>query len=125
MHASQNSTLLARIVRVVVTCASLLLIACTTVGSEYTSQPIQRIALLSPGMSKQEVTQVMGQPARVEFSGAKDAWHYCRTGDRADEFAVVLFMDGKVTGASNYLVTLADTGGATGDCSKFVRSVFR
>ena len=76
-------------------------------------------------MSKQEVTEVMGLPARTEFSGVKEAWHFCRTGAGADEFAVVLFSDGKVVGAKNYNVTLSDTGGATGDCAKFVRSVFR
>jgi len=90
----------------------------------YTSQSVQRISSLSPGMSKQEVAQIMGSPARTEFSGVKEAWHFCRTGRSVDEFAVVMFSDGKVSGARNYNVTLADTGGATGDCSKFVRSVF-
>jgi len=99
------------------------LAGCATIES--TQQPVERIARLSPGMSKQEVTHVMGSPVRTEFSGAREAWHFCRTGAGSDEFAVVLFADGRVSAARNYNVTLADTGGATGDCSKFVRSVFR
>lgn len=98
---------------------------CAITGSETTQQPVQKIAFLNPGMSKQEVAQVMGMPARTEFSGSKEAWHFCRTGSSSDEFAVVFFSEGKVAAAKNYTVTLADTGGATGDCSRFVRSVFR
>ena len=90
-----------------------------------TSQPVQMIALLKPGMSKEAVAQVMGLPVRTEFAGTKEAWHFCRTGPGVDEFAVVFFSDGKVTAARNYNVTLADTGGVTGDCSKFVRSTFK
>ena len=101
------------------------LAGCVTTGGYYTQQPVQKIALLNPGMSKQEVAQVMGTPARTEFAGSREAWHFCRTGDSSDEFAVVVFSDGKVVAAKNYTVTLADTGGATGDCSRFVRSVFR
>lgn len=103
-----------------------LLIGCATKGRSYsTQQPVQKIALLNPGMTKEDVAQVMGMPARTEFSGSREAWHFCRTGRGSDEFAVVVFSDGKVAAAKNYTVTLADTGGATGDCSRFVRSVFR
>ena len=112
--------------------AAAFLLGCAALGGDayapqptFTAQPVEKIALLNPGMSKQEVAQVMGLPVRTEFSSTKEAWHFCRTGSGADEFAVVLFSDGKVSAARNYNVTLADTGGATGDCSKFVRSVFR
>ncbi len=116
-----------RIISTVLTIlATAVLAGCVTTGGSYsTQQPVQKIALLNPGMSKQEVIQVMGTPARTEFSGSREAWHFCRTGSGSDEFAVVAFSDGKVTAAKNYTVTLADTGGATGDCSQFVRSVFR
>lgn len=90
----------------------------------WTSQPVERIAALGRGMSQRQVTNVMGEPARREFSGEREAWHYCRTGIGADEFAVVLFSRGVVEAAKNYNVTVAQTGGATGDCSKFVRSIF-
>lgn len=106
--------------------ATVVLAGCVTTGGSYsTQQPVQKIALLNSGMSKQAVTQIMGMPARTEFAGSREAWHFCRTGRGSDEFAVVVFSDGKVAAAKNYTVTLADTGGATGDCSRFVRSVFR
>ena len=106
--------------------ATAALVGCvTTGGGSSTQQPVQKIAFLNPGMSKQEVAHVMGTPARTEFAGSKEAWHFCRTGRGSDEFAVIVFTDGKVTAAKNYTVTLADTGGATGDCSRFVRSVLR
>jgi outer membrane protein assembly factor BamE (lipoprotein component of BamABCDE complex) len=106
--------------------ASSILATAVLIGCATTDQPVEKIALLSPGMSKQDVSQVMGTPARTEFSESREAWHFCRTGyGSADEFAVVVFSDGKVVAAKNYTVTLADTGGARGDCSRFVRSVFR
>lgn len=105
--------------------ATAVLAGCVSAGGYLTQQPVQRISLLKPGMSKPEVSHVMGMPARTEFSGTREAWHYCRTGITSDEFAVVIFSDGKVTAARNYTVTLADTGGATGDCSRFARSVLQ
>lgn len=101
------------------------LAGCVAGAGYLTQQPVQRISLLKPGMSKPEVSQVMGMPVRTEFSGTTEAWRFCRTGVKLDEFAVVIFSDGKVTAARNYTITLADTGGATGDCSRFVRSVLR
>ncbi len=65
----------------------------------------------------------MGTPAKVEFSGENKALHYCSTGYGSDEYAVVILTSGKVVAAKNYTVTLRDTGGATGDCSRFVKSV--
>ena len=110
----------------ILTIATTALTGCVTLGSSNsTQQPVQKIAYLSSGMTKQDVLRVMGAPARTEFAGSREAWHFCRTGESADEFAVVMIADGKVTAARNYTVTLADTGGATGDCSKFVRSAFR
>lgn len=115
-----------RITYSVLTILATVLAGCVTTGGAYsTQQPVEKIALLNPGMSKQDVAQIIGMPARTEFSGSKEAWHFCRTGSSSDEFAVVVFSDGKVTAAKNYTVTLADTGGATGDCSRFVRSVLR
>lgn len=111
-----------RLIWLLVIGASMLTTACTAFR---TRQPVQNISSLSPGMSKQDVAQVMGMPARTEFSSSTEAWHFCRTGYGSDEFVVVIFMGGKVVQARNYYVTLADTGGATGDCSKFTRSVFR
>lgn len=98
----------------------LLLASC---ASMYTQQNVRNISLLEPGMSQDGVLEIMGAPAKIEFSGDNKALHYCSTGYGSDEFAVVILMSGKVVAATNYTVTLSDTGGATGDCSRFVKSV--
>ncbi len=105
---------------------SLLLIAIlllSSCASMYTQQNVRNIALLEPGMPASQVIQIMGQPAKLEFSGNNKAMHYCSTGYGSDEYAVVILTSGKVVAAKNYTVTLSDTGGATGDCSRFVKSV--
>ena len=94
------------------------------IDRDYTRQPVQKIALLSEGMSKNDVNQILGMPVKTEFNGPTEAWHFCRTGTGVDEFSLVIFSRGKVSSTKNYSVTLADTGGVTGDCSKFVRSAF-
>lgn len=91
---------------------------------QQTRQAVERIAMLNSGMSKEAVSRVMGLPVRTEFSGQKEAWHFCRTGEGSDEFAVVVFSEGKVVAAKNYNASIAQNGGAVGDCSKFVRSIF-
>ena len=108
-----------------ITFVFILITGCVSVNRQsFTYQPVQNIAMLNAGLSKQDVKQVMGLPVRTEFSGSQEAWHYCRTGEGSDEYAVVMFSDGKVVSAKNYNLSAADSGGATGDCSKFVRSVF-
>jgi hypothetical protein len=92
-------------------------------ASMYTQQNVRSIALLESGMPVSQVIQIMGQPAKLEFSGKNKAIHYCSTGYGSDEYAVVILTAGKVVAAKNYTVTLRDTGGATGDCSRFVKSV--
>lgn len=65
----------------------------------------------------------MGEPAKVEFSLDNKAMHYCSTGGSSDEFAVVMISSKKVVATKFYIVTVADVDGATGDCSRFVKSV--
>lgn len=89
----------------------------------YTQQDVKKISLLKPGMSQDQVVAIMGEPAKVEFSKQNKALHYCSTGYGSDEYAVVVLTSGEVVAAKNYTVTLSDTGGATGDCSRFVKSV--
>jgi CHAT domain-containing protein/outer membrane protein assembly factor BamE (lipoprotein component of BamABCDE complex) len=89
----------------------------------YTQQPIQNSFKLSPGMTKNEVQQIMGHPAKSEFSGSMMVWHYCRTGYKVDNHVSVFFDNDKVTQVKNYSVTIRDTGGVTGDCTNFIRSV--
>jgi outer membrane protein assembly factor BamE (lipoprotein component of BamABCDE complex) len=95
--------------------------------TSYTSQDISLGLGLSPGMSKEEVLEIMGSPAKNDFDKGVEEWHYCKTGvsyfggSPSDDFVAVFFDSGKVVAMRNYNVTLRDTGGATGDCSKFIR----
>jgi hypothetical protein len=76
---------------------------------------------LSPGMTKSEVKAIMGPPVKSDFYKNVEEWHYCKTGMTSDEFLALFFHDGKLIAKLNYTVTLADTRGATGSCSKFIK----
>ena len=39
----------------------------------------------------------------------------------SDEFIALFFFEGKLIEKLNYTVTLADAGGATGSCEKFIK----
>ena len=77
--------------------------------------------LVSEGMTKQEVIEIMGNPVASEFSEGIEEFHYCATGYNADKFVAFFFKNGKVVSKTTYNVTLSDVGGATGNCSKFVK----
>ena len=76
---------------------------------------------LSPGMTKSEVEAIMGTPVKSDFHKNVEEWHYCKTGMSADEFLALFFYEGKLIEKLNYTVTIADTGGAFGSCSKFIK----
>lgn len=76
---------------------------------------------LSPGMTKAEVEAIMGPPTKSDFKQNVEEWHYCKTGMSSDEFLALFFYEGKLIEKLNYTVTLADTRGATGSCSKFIK----
>lgn len=76
---------------------------------------------LSPGMTKTEVEGIMGPPTKSDFKQNIEEWHYCKTGMGSDEFLALFFHDGKLIEKLNYTVTLSDTKGATGSCSKFIK----
>lgn len=76
---------------------------------------------LSPGMTKSEVEAIMGTPVKSDFYKNVEEWHYCKTGMSADEFLALFFYEGKLIEKLNYTVTIADTGGAFGSCSKFIK----
>ena len=76
---------------------------------------------LSPGMTKVEVLQIMGPPAKSDFSRNVEEWHYCRTGTSSDEFLALFFYEDELLEKVNYTVTLADTRGATGSCERFIK----
>ncbi|HEX5360363.1 MAG TPA: outer membrane protein assembly factor BamE [Fluviicoccus sp.] len=71
--------------------------------------PITQISRLEPGMSKETVRRMLGEPAKAEFNSRADAWHYCRSGKTAHEFAVVTFYDGKVTTARLLTANVEDS----------------
>ena len=77
--------------------------------------------LISPGMSKSEVLDIMGQPVASEFEKNVEEWHYCATGIGSDEFVSFFFENGKVISKTTYTVTIEDTGGVTGPCRKFIK----
>lgn len=76
---------------------------------------------LSPGMTKVEVEQIMGQPIKSDFSKNVEEWHYCRTGTGSDEFLALFFYEGKLIEKVNYTVKISDTNGATGSCERFIK----
>jgi len=76
---------------------------------------------LSPGMTKAEVEAIMGPPIKSDFKKNVEEWHYCKTGLSADELLALFFYDGKLIEKLNYTVTVADAGGASGSCSKFIK----
>lgn len=98
---------------------SLLLASCTALSG--LQQDLNASHQLSPGMSKTEVEQIMGSPAKSDFSGKVEEWHYCRTGTTSDEFIALFFYEGELLEKLNYTVTLSDTRGATGSCEKFIK----
>lgn len=76
---------------------------------------------LSPGMTKSEVESIMGAPAKSDFYKNVEEWHYCKTGYGSDEFIALFFHEDKLIEKQNYTVTISDTRGATGSCSKFIK----
>ena len=77
--------------------------------------------LVSEGMTKQEVVNLMGAPQVSEFDSGVEEFHYCRTGLGSDKFVSFFFADGKVVSKTSYTVTEVDVGYTYGHCSKFVK----
>lgn len=76
---------------------------------------------LSEGMTKAEVEAIMGAPIKSDFYKNIDEWFYCKTGSGLDEQLALFFHEGKLIAKKNYTVTIADAGGATGSCEKFIK----
>jgi hypothetical protein len=76
---------------------------------------------LHDGMTKTEVEAVMGAPIKSDFYKNVEEWHYCKTGQMADEFIALFFYEGKLISKKNYTVTTADTRGVYGSCEKFIK----
>jgi hypothetical protein len=75
------------------------------VGCASNSASLRRAQMLEPGASKADVRRRLGEPGDRQFSGRQEAWQYCSTdysGLGADDFRVVWFMDGAVSGITSY-----------------------
>ena len=58
---------------------------------------------LQPGQSKDQVTQIMGDPGNREFNGDREAWQYCgKSGLTANKFVIVYFDHGHVERLATY-----------------------
>jgi hypothetical protein len=69
-------------------------------------------------MTQAEVTAILGEPLRSEFSWSMEAWHYCRPAEPANELAVVVFLDGRVIEARGQKAAAK----AGGDCRSLLPS---
>ena len=76
---------------------------------------------LHDGMTKSEVEAIMGAPIKSDFYKSVEEWHYCNTGQMADEFIALFFYENNLIAKKNYTVTTADTRGVYGSCEKFVK----
>ena len=72
-------------------------------------------------MTSGEVESLIGIPVRTEFYGDVLEWHYCKTGFDSDQMMALFFYEGKLIEKRHYTVTLFDTGGAGGNCAKFIK----
>jgi len=72
---------------------------------------------LEPGMSKQELTALMGRPGDRQFSGNVEAWQYCETGMSTDDFLIVWLANGKVVETQTY------DNSFLGVCSSYFRTI--
>jgi hypothetical protein len=110
------------------------LFGCATTSTSSSSRPSrtrQNLANASgirAGMAQGDVLRIMkAAPVKKEiFSPTREEWHYCATGTGSDQFVAIMFDNDqngvpRVSSLKNYAVTLDDVGGATGDCSRFVK----
>lgn len=57
---------------------------------------------VKPGMTKNQVVAIMGNPGDIQANGNSTAWQYFDMGVVQDEYTVVWFLDDKVTGTTYY-----------------------
>jgi hypothetical protein len=81
----------------------LVLAACSTAGATSRS----KLALVSPGMSKEQVIELLGPPGGRSFRDRGEALQYCRTGFSSDEYTIIWLVDGTVRSMTTSLETIA------------------
>ena len=96
-------------------------VSCGSLVNKTEIEAFKKNFLVSEGMSKQQVIDIMGYPVASEFNKSVEEYHYCATGYGSDDYVAFFFVEGKVVSKTTYNVTLADVGGVTGKCSKFVK----
>ncbi|HVO74268.1 MAG TPA: outer membrane protein assembly factor BamE [Ignavibacteriaceae bacterium] len=59
---------------------------------------------VNPGMNKDNVLSIMGTPGNRQFNGAREAWQYCslKLDREENEYTVIWFNEGKVSGMTTY-----------------------
>lgn len=82
---------------------------------------LNKSMMVERGYEKQQVLDLLGPPGDRQFNGDDEAWQYCRTGMSTDQFVVVWFFHGKVTGITTY--KLGSNAGYIGDCSQGFKTV--
>ena len=72
-------------------------------SSKWTQQNLSNAFKLNPGMSKEEVLEIMGSPIRSEFFDKVDEWHYCNGGWPTKEFLAIFFFENKLIATKTYV----------------------
>ena len=87
----------------------IILFGCVTVSSKSIH--------INPGQSKNDVLSIMDTPDNRQFYKNQEAWQYCSTGAFVDDYIIIWFENGLVTGMNSYKNSL------TGLCSSFFKPV--
>jgi hypothetical protein len=96
-------------------CCVVFLLTLSACGS---SQLMTESLKISQGQTKDEVLSLLGPPGNRQFQGKDEAWQWCSTGMSTDDFLVVWFYDGYVTGITTYKNSIG-----FGSCDQFYRTV--
>lgn len=84
------------------------------------SQLMNKSLMINAGQTKEDVLKIIGNPGNRQFQGKDEAWQWCETdysGFAGDDYLVVWFYEGKVTGITTYKNT------RYGNCEMFYRTV--
>ena len=73
-----------------------------------TKQAIYAVDNIEPGMTKVQVTEILGHPLRQHSKENREAWEYCLVGFGANDYIVVYF---EGAGVSNRVSGLDDDWG--------------
>ncbi|CAJ1903766.1 hypothetical protein PEKONANI_03883 [Aeromonas jandaei] len=103
--------------------------------SKFTQNDLSKSTNIKPGMSTEEILEIMGAPALKEIRGEIEEFHYCKTGHLVDEYISIKTNQGKLLDVSYYVVNWLDVAfhhtptpnehlldiGGMGDCKLTIR----